>query len=337
MITSIITPSGANIHIPGKGMKSIPANSPVYDEVVGVLMDGLDLPEDQQLSDTEKIHRILRLIDREEIVRSAAGKEFEIIDGNIQIDGEFAPEIISKRILEFMNKKYDFAPLVKFWKHLRNNPDERARTDLFKFMEHNGIPVTDDGYFVAYKYVNPDYTSCRDSAYKNNPGNIVSKPRVECDSDPSVTCSHGLHVASWDYVKGYKTIVAVKVDPIDVVAVPYDYNGQKMRVCRYEVIEDIKGEYTAPRYDIKEEESISKDNFEYYGIKGVHKSLSNGKWAGKISHKNKLLDGVNYNGNNLTELKDNFVAIIDRIIKDTRFNYLRMQRDANGGFLKKKS
>lgn len=31
----------------------------------------------------------------------------------------------------------------------------------------------------------------------------------------------------------------VKVHPKDVVSVPYDYNGAKMRACRYEVLREV--------------------------------------------------------------------------------------------------
>lgn len=336
MLTSIITPAGANIHIPGKGMKNIPANSPVYDQVIAIIMDGLDLPEDQQLEDAEKIHRILRLIDREPAIRNSSNGLFEVIDGNIKIDGEFVPVVIAKRILDFMNRKYDYKPMVEFWKRLRNNPSERSRTELLAFLEHNGIPVTNDGYFVAYKYLNSDYSASHDKRYKNAPGNVVSKPRSECDADSSQTCSHGLHVAAWDYVKSQSTVVAVKVDPVDVVSVPYDYNGQKMRVCRYEVLEDIKGEFTLPRFDETPKTELNRETFEYIGITGRHKETPFGDWHGQISHKHAKLNEVSYSGNSLTELHNNFVNIIDEITRDTRFNYLRQRRDANGGFLKKK-
>lgn len=337
MLTSIITPAGANIHIPGKGMKSIPASSPVYNDVIAVIMDGLDLPEDQQLEDSEKIHRILRLIDREAPLRESSNGQFEVVEGNIKIEGEFVPVVIAKRILDFMDKKYDFRPMVEFWKRLRNNPSERSRTELLSFLEQNGIPVTVDGHFVAYKYVRSDYGSFHDAKYINAPGNVVTQPREECDADSSQTCSRGLHVAAWGYVAGNHTIVAVKVDPVDVVSVPYDYNGQKMRVCRYQVLEDIKGEFTLPRFDETKPVELNRETFEHFTIVGTHKESGFGDWHGQISHKNEKLNGLSYYGRSLPELRANFEKVIDEIIKDTRFNYLRQKRDPLGGFVKKET
>ncbi|MFA5405419.1 MAG: hypothetical protein WC358_10840 [Ignavibacteria bacterium] len=333
MLTAIITPAGANIHIPGMGMKAIPIKSPIYEEVVAVIMDGINLPEDQKLSDSEKIHRILRLIDRESSLRDASNGKFEVIEGNIKIDGEFIPQVIAKRIIDFMERKYDFEPLIKFWGFLRNNPTERSRTELLAFLEKNGIPITNDGHFVAYKYLNSDFSACADSSYKNLPGNIVSMDRDRVDAESSRTCSNGLHVASWDYVKNNKTIVSVKVNPVDVVSIPYDYNGQKMRVCRYQVIDTITGEYTDPRFNDEPVIELDCEHFEYLGIHGSHKELRTGDWIGYISHKHRLLNEVVYRGNSLNELHDNFINIINEITKDTRFNYLRQRRDDKGGFV----
>lgn len=332
MLTSIITPAGANIHIPGKGLKSIPATSPIYNDVVAVIMDGLGLLEDQQLEDSEKIHRILRLIDRESDLRKSADGQFEVIDGNIKIEGEFVPQVIAKRILDFMDRKYNFEPLVKFWKNLRNNPSERSRNELLSFLEHNGIPITDDGYFVAYKYVNSDFSACHDRTFKNHPGNVLSMDRSAVDADSSQTCSRGLHVAAWGYVSGQGTIVSVKVNPVDVVSIPYDYNGQKMRVCRYMVLDTVSGEFNEPRFTDEPKVELDRERFEYLGICGSHKEMGTGNWAGIISHKHRLLDGVTYRADSLPALHAEFVRTIDEITKDTRFNYLRQKR-VNGTFV----
>ena len=340
MIVAYITEAGANIHIPGQGMKKIASSSPIFLEVVSVVMDGIDLPPEEQLTDGEKINRIVRLIDREEGLRDAVVGSMEVIEGNIKIDGEFVPEIIAQRIRAFEEAKLPLKAIVSFWDNLKNNPDERCRNELLKFLEHNGIPLTDDGHFVAYKYVNADFGAIADSSYKNNPGNELSKNRRECDPNPNQTCSNGLHVASWGYVKDSKTIVAVKVNPIDVVAVPTDYNGQKMRVCRYRVLEQITGEFSTPRYETPEAAKVNYDTdrerFEFMGIEGFHKSNGFGTWAGMIKHKSPLLNGKSYHGDSLDLLRENFEEIITEITKDTRFNYLRQKRDINGGFLKVK-
>lgn len=70
-------------------------------------------------------------------------------------------------------------------------------------------------------------------------GEAVSMPREDCDNDPNNTCSSGLHVGAPGYVAGFggrasdNYILACLVSPMNVVAVPYDYDFEKMRTCEY--------------------------------------------------------------------------------------------------------
>lgn len=60
-------------------------------------------------------------------------------------------------------------------------------------------------------------------------------PREAVDPDRSRECSYGLHVGNMEYVASFSGTVtlAVVIDPADVIAIPRDYNGTKMRVCAY--------------------------------------------------------------------------------------------------------
>jgi hypothetical protein len=65
-------------------------------------------------------------------------------------------------------------------------------------------------------------------------GKPVSMPVEQCDPDPQQQCSKGLHAGSFDYVEvfggGNKTILVVLVNPMNVVAVPYN---DKLRTSEY--------------------------------------------------------------------------------------------------------
>ena len=80
-------------------------------------------------------------------------------------------------------------------------------------------------------------------------GDPVTMPREECDSDPDVTCSSGLHVGSMAYVHdfghGDSVVLEVLVSPRNVVAVPTDYDNTKMRTCEYYPIAITNGENDA--------------------------------------------------------------------------------------------
>ena len=73
---------------------------------------------------------------------------------------------------------------------------------------------------------------------KQSIGSVVKMPREECDSDRNQTCSTGLHVGAWDYSKNFSgnTMIYIKVNPMNVVAVPTDYNNGKLRCCEYQIV-----------------------------------------------------------------------------------------------------
>lgn len=195
---------------------------------------------------------------------------FYVKDGVVCMDGEELPSQLSDRILSFEKEGLPYEPLVKFWQRLKKNVSYRARNQLFNFLEHNGHPITDDGCFIAYKGITSDFKDCHTQTFDNSVGSVVTMPREQVDDDPNHTCSSGLHVASYNYAHSYYggsasgVTVEVKVDPADVVAVPVDYNGEKMRVCKYEVIGVSKGEraekYTSSYKDDLDDDQDSCDD-----------------------------------------------------------------------------
>lgn len=161
--------------------------------------------------------------------------------GIVAIDGIVVHDAIVDRIVEFARCNLPYLPLLNFWRNVQLNPSEESKQHLFLFLEANKMQITHDGCFVAYKGVeknqNGDFVDSHTRTFCNNVGAVVVMEREKVNPHRLTTCSSGLHVAAWDYVKGtYQTIIEVKVNPRDVVAVPNDYNNQKMRVCRYEVV-----------------------------------------------------------------------------------------------------
>jgi hypothetical protein len=58
-----------------------------------------------------------------------------------------------------------------------------------------------------------------------------------------VACSAGLHVGTYDYALRFtRFVIEVLVDPRDVVSVPTDCNDQKMRTCKYLVMDHVTEE-----------------------------------------------------------------------------------------------
>lgn len=238
--------------------------------------------------------------------RHSSGQFFIGEDGIIYMDDKNPvpmPPALSKRVLQFAEANLDFQPLVNFWNNIQANPNPESVKDLYGFLEHNGIAVTEDGCFCAYKGVNADYTSTvpgvwefggvtgnwtknEDMSYLNTPGDYVSMPREKVDSNREVTCSSGLHVAAFKYASGFGAarLVLVKVNPMDVVSVPVDYNQEKMRTCAYEVLEDVTEELKTPMYEAAEASDVNDEE-----------DLDWNDEAGELSIENEEEEGENDN------------------------------------------
>jgi hypothetical protein len=202
----------------------------------------------QIIKDGDWVKLTEKFLDVKARIEKYTDKNFYIQDKNLYLKGEDQPipKNISKKLLELEASGEDFMPVVRFWKKLQSNPSEASREQLFGFVTHNKIPLTEMGDIVVEKGVDQksgapvgELVDCRTGSVDNSIGTEVYMARKHVDENPEETCSHGLHVGAPDYVRRhYKNsiIVVCVVNPRDVVAVPTDYNNTKMRVCRYVVM-----------------------------------------------------------------------------------------------------
>ena len=197
---------------------------------------------------------LLELVDIETAVATFSEGRVEVKNGQVFYDGEEVHGAISKRILEFMSKGLPFQPLVNFLNNLMENPSMQSQTELYDFLEHQYLPVTEDGHFLAYKAVRNDYMDKYAGKFRNKVGDVCEMSRAKVDDNRSVGCSQGLHAGALNYVAGYGSvdagdkIVIVKINPKDVVSVPNDCGCEKLRTCRYEVVGEYQGELLKPLY-----------------------------------------------------------------------------------------
>lgn len=174
----------------------------------------------------------------------------ELKDEELFFEGEKLPNGLSQRVLNFAKEDLPFEYLIKFFKKLKKNPSFNSRQMLYKFLEHNGHPITQEGNFIAYRGVTEDFKDCHTRTFDNSIGAVCEMPRQDVDDNPNNTCSNGLHVACYDYAKSFGArLVEVEVNPVDVVAVPVDYNGTKMRVSKFKVLNVCDSELQEDLYD----------------------------------------------------------------------------------------
>lgn len=219
---------------------TVAIDHPNYNKVIDALKRG-------------EFDKIENLVNVAKAVTSFARGQITINNGQIFF-GTFAlHNTLTERIIKMMNEGYKFDHMVRFLENLLNNPSNRAVNETYRFLENYGLPITDDGCFLAYKAVRNNYKDIYSGKLDNSVGKTVSMPRNMVDEVYERDCSSGLHVGALDYVVQYghfskggtvrsdgNRLLIVKVNPKDVVSVPKFESHPKMRVSEYVVVSEIK-------------------------------------------------------------------------------------------------
>jgi hypothetical protein len=201
------------------------------------------------------------------------GQRVTAANNRIYFDGDEVNNALSRKIMEFVEAGVDdWIPLVKFMEKVFDNPEEHSRIQLFDWLTNHAFSINEDGDILGYKGVqfNKDhpesghvYSSITSGSNKvtvddvvytgrvpQSVGSVVEMARSEVAFNPSDGCSAGLHVANYRYASSWTTIakvLLVAVSPRDVVSVPTESNWEKVRVCRYRVVEEV--DTNAERYE----------------------------------------------------------------------------------------
>lgn len=174
----------------------------------------------------------------------------QVSEDGVSFNGVPVTSYLANKMTQFFNEGLPISHYCRFLENLMNNPSMVSREELYLFLEAADLPITEDGCFIAYKAVRADFRDIHSGKFDNSPGQVLSMPRRDVDDNRQRVCSYGFHAAAYDYARtfmGCGRLVAVKINPADVVSVPSDHNNQKLRVCKYEVLHEIKGamdEYT---------------------------------------------------------------------------------------------
>lgn len=197
---------------------------------------------------------------------------------NLYFDGDLINNSVSGHIVRMVrdgDKQY--VGLVRFLEKISSNPSDVSRKSLYSWLQGRKFTITVDGDFLAYKGVttnskgrNVSITSgiatVNGQVVKGQIPNpirgIIEMPRSRVNADTFVGCSAGLHAGTWDYAHHFgrgRTLV-VKINPRDVVSVPVDCESQKLRVCRYVVVEEKVSPYEVTSWD--EDDDYYEDDYD---------------------------------------------------------------------------
>ena len=201
--------------------------------------------------------------------------------GNVSVQGdklfwkgEEMHGTIVTRMIQMLQEGFSIEPLVLFMENLMANPSYRAVNELYGFLEKNNLPITPDGYFLAYKKVRQNYMDVHSGTFDNSVGKVCEMERNLVNDNKEETCSTGLHFCSEGYLNHFsgERVMILKINPRDVVSIPVDYDNAKGRACRYEVVGEVgsnpddKKEFTKPvqtnaNSNVKDEPKVGTGDF----------------------------------------------------------------------------
>lgn len=164
-----------------------------------------------------------------------------------EVSGLSVPKELAESVLnaELNHDETKIETYRNFWTLMSLNTDPECRKNLFWFLNRNGLKLSKQGFFVAYRNVVPNgvdedgnevFTDYHSHTTVIKIGEMVTIPRESCDCDSNVECSRGLHLASRTWLdKNYYGSVGMVClcNPADVVAVPYNSQYGKLRTCAY--------------------------------------------------------------------------------------------------------
>lgn len=234
---------------------------------------------DELRKPTPDAEKLKSLISVTRAVEGYSDGNVVIRNNEVLLNGERLPEVLGQKVIECYETGVPFANLLRFFERLKANPSQRAVTELYTFLSHRNMPITPEGHFLAYKGVNEDYWSVTGNPdtkvlrgrvdysgrIYNGIGEVIEVARNNVDDDCNRTCSTGLHAGSLKYATGFgaRTII-VSIDPADVVSIPTDCEGQKLRCTGYTVVGDYAG--ALPEGGVRDERNPYRSGYAAHGI-----------------------------------------------------------------------
>src|SRR5208337_317507 len=142
----------------------------------------------------------------------------EVTKAGVTYKGKLIHNTLTEYIQTLVKERKPLAPALKFMNNLYKNPSQEAVDEFYPWFKNSNLPITDDGCFLAYKYLNANFTDTHTSTVDNSPGQTILGSRKWFDKDYRTQCSSGYHVCSKEYGKYGVVAMAVKINPKDVLS-----------------------------------------------------------------------------------------------------------------------
>lgn len=163
----------------------------------------------------------------------------EYRDGVVYLDGTPVDKGFSDRISSLILKGKKVDGWLKFIERVRQNIEPFVRENLERFVANRCLSVTDEGEILGYKSVTQAFKDHHTNTFLYEVGKVYTMSHEKVCADPRNECAAGLHFGSMEYIEdnyANSPIYLVKVNPEDVISVPFGSNSKKCRCCRFEVV-----------------------------------------------------------------------------------------------------
>lgn len=179
--------------------------------------------------------------------------DVSVIKGVVYYKGKQVESSLTQRIVAMIKKGQPVKHMLHFMDNLYKNQSKTAISEFYDWLLNNDLPITDNGCFLAYKSVNDNYTDTHSGTVSNKPGQVIMMPRKLTQNDYNTQCATGFHVCSKQYGIYGSKVMAVMVNPKDVISAV----SGKMRVTKYEVLMELGRKYTDFTEDVFKEKGIA--------------------------------------------------------------------------------
>jgi len=235
------------IFSPDGDVKEVRSDDLIFTRVLGAVTSGGSL-DDVDLSGAATITKL--------------SEHITLVGNEVQYKGQAVDTSLATAIDRYHTEGRDMSGLVKFMDRLYDTQfSYQIRSFAFEWLTRQQLEVTPEGTILGYRGLMHNKHSVHagkawvdgvehNGHIPNFPGTTVHMPREMVDDDKNTDCSHGLHVGSESYARNWAqgALVIVEVDPADIVSVP-SYSTNKMRVCRYKVLEEILPQAPKPDFE----------------------------------------------------------------------------------------
>ena len=239
----------------------------INNEVIVVIVDGVSRVVPRGTAQASQLlaalkqtpideRKVAMLADLKSALAAYAGGDCEITtSGDVIRHGEKIDPVFADMVIRNFEAGTPYDHILKCFDLLDANPSQKVKQMLPAFLKHGGMPITAEGHILAYKAARKDMYSIYAgdntklvTGRADEEGHIYygigEKIRVKrnyVEDNPERPCGPGLHSGSEEYALSWAQsnnglMLIVDVDPADVVSVPKDDDGQKMRSCAYGIV-----------------------------------------------------------------------------------------------------